>query len=107
MAFSGLIVPNMTIVRFVMDNFWSVGRLETYITGSQPGGIPLAILRRTLGHHFLPPPLYSRNLSRLAALLFGIGHAKSVNEVLLDLFLRIPPGHLTPEQVGLPDGMSS
>ncbi len=48
MAFSGPIVPNMIIVRFVMDNFWSVGRLETYITGYQPGGIPLAILRRTL-----------------------------------------------------------
>jgi hypothetical protein len=107
MAFSGPIVPNMIVVRFVMDNFWSVGRLETYITGYQPGGIPLAILRRTLGHHFLPPPLYARNLSRLAALLFGIGHAKSVKEVLLDLFLRIPPGHLTPDQVGPPDGMGS
>jgi hypothetical protein len=99
MAFSGPNVPNMVVVRYVMDNVWSVGRLETYITTYRPGGPPLHVLRHLLGHANLPAHDYARCLSQLASLLFGLGHVKPVNVVVAELLRNIPPGHLTPQQV--------
>ncbi len=99
MAFSGPNVPNMVVVHYVMDNVWSVGRLETYITTYRPGGPPLHVLRHLLGHANLPAHDYARCLSQLASLLFGLGHVKPVNVVVAELLRNIPPGHLTPQQV--------
>jgi hypothetical protein len=99
MAFHGLDGPNMIIVRYIMDNVWSMARLETYITSYQPGGPPLHILRHLLGHGRLPAPAYAEVLSRLASILFGLGHLKPVNVVVAELLRGIPPGHLTPQQV--------
>ncbi len=99
MAFHGLDGPNMIIVRYIMDNVWTMARLEAYITSYQPGGPPLHVLRHLMGHGRLPPPAYTRVLSRLASLLFGLGHLKPVNLVVVELLRGIPPGHLTPQQV--------
>ncbi len=99
MAFHGLDGPNMIIVRYIMDNVWSMARLEAYITSYQPGGPPLHVLRHLLGHGRLPAPAYTEVLSRLASLLFGLGHLKPVNVVVAELLRGIPPGHLTPQQV--------
>jgi hypothetical protein len=99
MAFHGLDGPNMIIVRYIMDNVWSMARLEAYITSYQPGGPPLHVLRHLLGHGRLPAPAYTEVLSRLASLLFGLGHLKPVNVVVAELLRGIPPGRLTPQQV--------
>ncbi len=99
MAFHGPDGPNMIIVRYIMDNVWSMARLETYITTYQPGGPPLHVLRHLLGHGRLPAPAYTEVLSRLASLLFGLGHLKPVNVVVAELLRGIPPGRLTPQQV--------
>jgi hypothetical protein len=88
MAFHGPDGPNMVIVRFIMDNVWSVGRLEAYITSYQPGGPPLHVLRILYGHGRI-----------LASILFGLGHVKPVNQVVQDLLRRVPPGLLTMQQV--------
>jgi hypothetical protein len=103
MAFSGPYHPNMTVVRFIMDNLWMVARLEAYLTTYQPGGIALSTLRCALGHARVSPPVYARCLSRLASILFEIGHVKTVPEVIIELHppsLLIPPGQLTVDQVG-------
>ncbi len=99
MAFHGSVGPNMVIVRFIMDNVWSVGRLEAYITSYQPGGPPLHVLRILFGYGRIPPPAYARCLARLASILFGLGHVKPVNLVVQDLLRRVPPGLLTVQQV--------
>ena len=99
MAFHGPDGPNMVIVRFIMDNVWSVAQLESYITSYRPGGPPLHVLRILMGHGELPPPAYAQCLSRLASILFGLGHVKPVNMVVRDLLRRVPPGLLTIHQV--------
>jgi len=99
MAFHGPDGPNMVIVRFIMDNVWSVAQLESYITSYRPGGPPLHVLRILMGHGELPPPAYAQCLSRLASILFGLGHVKPVNMVVRDLLRRVPPGLLTIQQV--------
>ena len=99
MAFHNADGPNMIVVRNIMDNMWSVGRLEAYITSYQPGGPPLHVLRILFGHGRIPPPAYARCLARLASILFGLGHVKPVNLVVQDILRRVPPGLLTVQQV--------
>ncbi len=99
MAFHNADGPNMIVVRYIMDNVWSVGRLEAYITSYQPGGPPLHVLRILFGHGRIPPPAYARCLARLASILFGLGHVKPVNLVVQDILRRVPPGLLTVQQV--------
>ncbi len=94
-------VPNLTTAMYIFDNVWTVARVEAYVTAYQPGGISLPILRRALGHGHVNPGRYARVLSNLAAVLFVLGHTKTVTEVLLELFLLINPLHLTLDQVGL------
>jgi hypothetical protein len=99
MAFHSDDGPNMIIVRFVMDNIWSVAQLEAYITTYQPGPPPLGVLRTLLGHGRIAPPAYAQVLARLASILFGLGHVKPVNVVVQDLLRHVPPGLLTAQQV--------
>ena len=107
MAFHSDDGPNMIIVRFVMDNIWSVAQLEAYITTYQPGPPPLHVLRTLLGHGRIAPPAYARCLARLASILFGLGHIKPVYVVVAEMLQRIPPGLLTAQQVRQPSGSSS
>jgi hypothetical protein len=99
MAFHGPNGPNMIIVRYVMDNVWSVAQLEAYITAYHPGPPPLHVLRILLGHGRITPPAYAQCLARLASILFGLGHVKPVNVVVAELLQHIPPGLLTAQQV--------
>jgi hypothetical protein len=99
MAFHSPHGLNMVIVRYIMDNVWTMAQLESYITSYQPGGPPLHVLRTLLGHGRLAPPAYTQCLSRLASILFGLGHVKPVNMVVRDLLRRVPPGLLTIHQV--------
>ena len=99
MAFHSAEGPNMIIVRYVMDNVWSVAQLEAYIVGYQPGPPPLHVLRILLGHSRIAPHEYARCLARLASILFGLGHVKPVNVVVADILRRVPPGLLTAQQV--------
>jgi hypothetical protein len=107
MAFHSDDGPNMIIVRFVMDNIWSVAQLEAYITTYQPGPPPLHVLRTLLGHGRIAPPAYARCLARLASILFGLGHIKPVYVVVAEMLQRIPPGLLTAQQVRRLSGSSS
>jgi hypothetical protein len=102
MAFHSDDGPNMVIVRFVMDNIWSVAQLEDYITTYQPGPPPLHVLRTLLGHGRIAPPAYAQCLARLASILFGLGHIKPVYVVVAEMLQRIPPGLLTAQQVRWP-----
>ncbi len=99
MAFHSAEGPNMIIVRYVMDNVWTVAQLEAYIVGYQPGPPPLHVLRILLGHGRIAPHEYARCLARLASILFSLGHVKPVNVVVADLLRRVPPGLLTAQQV--------
>ena len=99
MAFHGPDGPNMVIVRYVMDNVWTVAQLEAYIVGYQPGPPPLHVLRILLGHGRIAPHAYARCLARLASILFGLGHVKPVNVVVADILRHVPPGLLTAQQV--------
>jgi hypothetical protein len=94
-------IPNMTTVVFIFDNFWTVAQVEAYIVSYQPGGISLPILWRALGHGRYDIATYARVLTKTAAILYILGHTKSVPEVLLELLLRVSPLQLTPDQVGL------
>jgi hypothetical protein len=91
--------PNMLMVQFVFDNVWSVDQLEKYVTSYQPGGVPLPILRRALGYRQADVARYALTLSKTAAVLYALGHIKTVPEVLLELLLRLNPLHLTLDQV--------
>ncbi len=91
--------PNPYIVQFVLDNVWTVQQLENYITSYQPGGISLVLLRRALRHSQVDFARYSRALSKIAAVLYFLGHIKPVPEVLLEIELRIDPFLLTLDQV--------
>jgi hypothetical protein len=89
----------MLMVQFVFDNVWSVDQLEKYVTSYQPGGVPLPILRRALGYRQADVARYALALSKTAAVLYALGHIKTVPEVLLELLLRLNPLHLTLDQV--------
>jgi hypothetical protein len=91
--------PNMLMVQFVFDNIWSVDQLEKYVTSYQPGGVPLPILRRALGYRQTDVARYALTLSKTAAVLYALGHIKTVPEVLLELLLRLNPLYLTLDQV--------
>ncbi len=106
MAFHGPDGPNMVIVRYVMDNVWTVAQLEAYIVGYQPGPPPLHVLRILLGHGRIAPHAYARCLARLASILFGLGHVKPVNVVVADILRHVPPGLLTAQQVTLDNSLS-
>ncbi len=93
--------PNMLMVQFVFDNIWSVDQLEKYVTSYQPGGVPLPILRRALGYRQTDVARYALTLSKTAAVLYALGHIKTVPEVLLELLLRLNPLHLTLDQVNV------
>ena len=93
--------PNMTIIQFILDNIWTVEQLETYVVNYQPGGVSLFILRRALGHGRVDAGQYARTLAKTAAVLYYLGHVKTVPEVFLELLLRINPLVLTLDQVGV------
>ena len=87
MAFHGSDGPNMVIVRFIMDNVWSVGRLEAYITSYYPDGVPLHTLRYALGRNRVPLHQYARTLVKFATVLLALGHVRTPASILLELFL--------------------
>jgi hypothetical protein len=91
----------MIIVRYVMDNVWTVAQLEAYIVGYQPGGISLTFLRRVVGYGFHDAATYARLLAKTAAILYTLGHTKTVPQVLLEMLLHMNPLRLTSEQVGI------
>jgi len=91
--------PNMLMVQFVFDNVWTVEQLEDYVTSYPPGGVPLSILRRALGYSQADSACYALTLSKTAAVLYALGHTKTVPEVLLELLLRLNPLLLTADQV--------
>jgi hypothetical protein len=93
--------PNMTIIQFILDNIWTVEQLETYVVNYQPGGVSLFILRRALGHGRVDASQYARTLAKTAAVLYYLGHVKTVPEVFLELLLRVNPLVLTLDQVGV------
>jgi hypothetical protein len=93
--------PNMTIIQFILDNIWTVEQLETYVVNYQPGGVSLFILRRALGHGRVDAGQYARTLAKTAAVLYYLGHVKTVPEVFLELLLRVNPLVLTLDQVGV------
>jgi hypothetical protein len=92
-------LPNMLMVQFVFDNVWTVEQLEEYVTSYPPGGVPLSILRRALGYSQADSSCYALTLSKTAAVLYALGHTKTVPEVLLELLLRLNPLLLTADQV--------
>ena len=92
-------IPNMATVVYIFDNTWTMAQVEAYIVDYQPGGISLSTLRRALGYGILNPAAYAQNISKVAAILFTLGHTKTVHEVLLDLLHRVNPLRLTVDQV--------
>ena len=92
-------IPNMTTVVYIFDNTWTMAQVEAYIVDYQPGGISLSTLRRALGYGILNPAAYAQNISKVAAILFTLGHTRTVHEVLLDLLHRVNPLRLTVDQV--------
>jgi hypothetical protein len=101
MAFHGSDGPNMVIVRFIMDNVWSVGRLEAYITSYYPDGVPLHTLRYALGRNRVPLHQYSNTLVKFATVLLALGHVRTPASILLELFLFRAITPLTQAEVGL------
>ena len=91
--------PNMVMIQFIFDNIWTASQLEAYVVSYQPGGTTLCILRRAVGYGRISASQYSRTLAKLAAMLYYLGHIKTVPEVLLELLLRVNPLVLTLEQV--------
>ena len=91
--------PNMVMIQFIFDNIWTASQLEAYVVSYQPGGTTLCILRRAVGYGRISASQYSRTLAKLAAVLYYLGHIKTVPEVLLELLLRVNPLVLTLEQV--------
>jgi hypothetical protein len=63
--------------------------------------VPLPILRRALGYRQADVARYALTLSKTAAVLYALGHIKTVPEVLLELLLRLNPLHLTLDQVNV------
>jgi hypothetical protein len=94
-------IPNMATVTFIFDNMWTVNQMENYLVSYQPGGISLFMLRRALGHGRYDMVTYARVLTKTAAIVYTVGHTKTVHQVLLELLLRTNPLQLTAEQVGL------
>jgi hypothetical protein len=91
--------PNMVMIQFIFDNIWTTSQLEAYVVSYQPGGISLCMLRRAMGYGRISASQYSRTLAKTAAVLYYLGHIKTVPEVFLELLLRVNPLVLTLEQV--------
>jgi hypothetical protein len=89
----------MVIIQFIFDNVWTTSQLEAYVVSYQPGGISLYMLRRAMGYGRVSASQYSRTLAKTAAVLYYLGHIKTVPEVFLELLLRVNPLVLTLEQV--------
>ena len=93
-------IPNMATVNYIFDNIWNVDQVEAYVVTYQLGGISLPFLRRALGHGYYDAAAYARNLAKTAAVLYTLGHTKTVHQVLLEMFLFVNPLRLTADQVG-------
>jgi len=94
-------IPNMATVTFIFDNMWTVNQVENYLVSYQPGGISLFMMRRALGHGRYDMATYARVLTKTAAIVYTVGHTKTVHQILLELLLRTNPLQLTAEQGGL------
>ena len=79
--------PSMLLVRYVFDNHWTIDALETYVVQYQPEGLLLHTLRRGLGYHSTPFPVYAHTLVRFATVLVALGHTRSPARVLLEFTL--------------------
>jgi len=101
MASHGANKPNLRLARFAFDNFWSIDRLEQYITSYQPGGIPLPILRHILGHNRVSLADYAYSLVKFATILVALGHAKPPSLILLELLVSHTLSPLTNAEVRL------
>jgi hypothetical protein len=101
MASHGANRPNLRLARFAFDNFWSIDRLERYITSYQPGGIPLPILRHILGHNRVSLADYAYSLVKFATILVALGHAKPSSLILLELLVLHTLSPLTNAEVRL------
>ncbi len=100
MAGPFLQIPNMATLTFIFDNLWTVNQVEAYLVTYQPGGISLSMLRCALGNGRYELATYARLLTKTAAILYTLGHTKTIHQVLLELLLHINPLQLTAEQVG-------
>ncbi len=101
MASQGANKPNLRLARFAFDNFWTIDRLERYITSYQPGGIPLPILRHILGHNRVSLADYAYSLVKFATILVALGHAKPPSLILLELLVSHTLSPLTNAEVRL------
>ncbi len=101
MASHGANKPNLRLARFVFDNFWTIDRLERYITSYQPGGIPLPILHHILGHNRVSLADYAYSLVKFATILVALGHAKPPSLILLELLVSHTLSPLTKAEVRL------
>jgi hypothetical protein len=101
MASHGAGKPNLRLVRFALDNFWSIDRLERYIVDYQPGGVPLPILRHILGHNRVSLADYAYSLVKFATILVALGHAKPPSLILLELLVSHTLSPLTNAEVRL------
>jgi hypothetical protein len=99
MASHGAGKPNIRLVRFALDNFWSIDRLERYIVDYQPGGVPLPILRHILGHNRVSLADYAYSLVKFATILVALGHAKPPSLILLELLVSHTLSPLTNAEV--------
>jgi hypothetical protein len=101
MASQGANKPNLRLARFALDNFWTIDRLERYITSYQPGGVPLPILRHILGHNRVSLADYTYSLVKFATILVALGHAKPPSLILLELLVSHTLSPLTNAEVRL------
>ena len=101
MANPALQIVSITTANYIFDNIWSVDQVEAYIVMYQPGGISLTFLRRVVGYGFHDAATYARLLAKTAAILYTLGHTKTVPQVLLEMLLHMNPLRLTSEQVGI------
>ncbi len=82
---------SMLLVRYVFDNHWTIDALETYVVQYQPEGLLLHTLRRGLGHHNTPFPVYAHTLVKFATVLVALGHTRSPRVLLeFTLFQCLP-----------------
>ncbi len=92
--------PNLRLVRFALDNFWTVDRMEHYIENYQPGGVPIHIVRHILGHNRVNLAEYAHSLVKFVTILVALGHAKPPALILLDLLITHTLRPLTNAEVG-------
>jgi hypothetical protein len=93
--------PNLRLVRFALDNFWTIDRMERYIENYQPGGVPIHIVRHILGHNRVNLADYAHSLVKFVTILVALGHAKPPALILLDLLITHTLRPLTNAEVGL------